>query len=39
MGAQTLDALVDAVETAKSADDKGRTLEELCSRLFASTRS
>jgi hypothetical protein len=35
-GSQTLDALVDAVETAGSADDKGRTLEELCSRLFAS---
>jgi hypothetical protein len=35
-GSETLDALVDAVETAKSADDKGRTLEELCSRLFAS---
>ena len=35
-GAQTLDALVDGVETAKSADDKGRTLEELCSKLFSS---
>ena len=35
-GAETLDALVDAVEAARSADDKGRTLEELCSRLFAS---
>jgi hypothetical protein len=35
-GSETLDALVDAVETAVSADDKGRTLEELCSRLFAS---
>lgn len=35
-GSETLDALVDAVETAGSADDKGRTLEELCSRLFAS---
>ena len=35
-GAETLDALVDAVETASSADDKGRTLEELCSRLFVS---
>jgi len=35
-GSQTLDGLVDAVETARSADDKGRTLEELCSRLFAS---
>lgn len=35
-GSKTLDALVDAVETAGSADDKGRMLEELCSRLFAS---
>ncbi|TCK68447.1 restriction endonuclease [Acidipila rosea] len=35
-GSETLDALVDAVETARSADDKGRTLEELCSRLFSS---
>jgi hypothetical protein len=35
-GSETLDALVDAVETAHSADDKGRTLEELCSRLFSS---
>jgi hypothetical protein len=35
-GSETLDALVDAVENAASADDKGRTLEELCSRLFAS---
>ena len=35
-GSETLDALVDAVGNAKSADDKGRTLEELCSRLFAS---
>jgi hypothetical protein len=35
-GSETLDALVDAVETVRSADDKGRTLEELCSRLFAS---
>jgi hypothetical protein len=35
-GSETLDVLVDAVENATSADDKGRTLEELCSRLFAS---
>jgi hypothetical protein len=35
-GSESLDSLVDAVETAKSADDKGRTLEELCSRLFSS---
>ena len=35
-GSESLDALVDAVEAATSADNKGRTLEELCSRLFAS---
>lgn len=35
-GSETLDRLVDAVETAVSADHKGRTLEELCSRLFSS---
>ena len=35
-GSETLDSLVDAVGTATSADDKGRTLEELCTRLFAS---
>ena len=35
-GSGTLDELVDAVETARSPDDKGRALEELCSRLFAS---
>jgi hypothetical protein len=35
-GSETLDRLVDAVETAISANDKGRTLEELCSRLFSS---
>lgn len=35
-GSETLDSLVDTVEKARSADDKGRTLEELCSRLFAS---
>lgn len=35
-GSASLDRLVDAVETATSADDKGRTLEELCSRLFSS---
>jgi hypothetical protein len=35
-GSESLDALVDAVETTGSADNKGRTLEELCSRLFAS---
>jgi hypothetical protein len=37
-GSETLDALVDAAEKARSADDKGRSLEELCSRLFASVR-
>jgi Restriction endonuclease len=35
-GSQSLDVLVDAVGTAKTADEKGRSLEELCSRLFAS---
>ena len=35
-GSESLDALVDAVENAASPDDKGRALEELCSRLFAS---
>lgn len=35
-GSESIDVLVDAVENAASADDKGRTLEELCSRLFAS---
>jgi hypothetical protein len=35
-GAETLDRLVDTVETASTADDKGRALEELCSQLFAS---
>jgi hypothetical protein len=35
-GSESLDGLIDAVETATSTDDKGRTLEELCSRLFAS---
>jgi hypothetical protein len=35
-GSETLDGLLDAVHKARSADDKGRTLEELCSRLFAS---
>ena len=35
-GLASLDHLVDAVERATSADAKGRTLEELCSRLFSS---
>jgi hypothetical protein len=35
-GSQGLDALVDAVGTTTTADEKGRSLEELCSRLFES---
>lgn len=35
-GSQTLDQLVEAVETATSTDAKGRSLEELMSRLFES---
>ena len=35
-GSQSFDALVDSVATARTADEKGGTLEELCSRLFAS---
>jgi hypothetical protein len=35
-GTESLDALVDAVENAKSPDDKGRSLEELFSRLLES---
>lgn len=35
-GSASLDHLVDAVGRATSADEKGRTLEELCSRLFSS---
>jgi hypothetical protein len=33
-GSESLDQLVDSVERAKSTDDKGRSLDELCSRLF-----
>ena len=33
-GAASLDSLVDRVGTAISNDEKGRSLEELCSRLF-----
>jgi hypothetical protein len=33
-GSETLDKLVESVETATSADDKGKSLEELASRLF-----
>ncbi|HEY9905319.1 MAG TPA: hypothetical protein V6D43_23305 [Candidatus Sericytochromatia bacterium] len=33
-GSQNLDALVDAVEKASSNDERGRSLEELVSRLF-----
>jgi hypothetical protein len=32
-GSESLDTLVDRVETASSPDDKGRSLEELCGRL------
>lgn len=35
-GSESLDQLVIDVETAKSADGKGRSLEELCSRIFES---
>lgn len=35
-GVNSLDGLVDAVERATSADEKGRALEELCARLFSS---
>lgn len=35
-GSETLDRLIDTVENATTTDDKGRTLEELCSRLFSS---
>ena len=35
-GADPLESLVERVSTAVSTDDKGRSLEELCSRLFAS---
>lgn len=35
-GSQTLDQLVEAVEKAASTDTKGRSLEELMSRLFES---
>ncbi|WP_434047587.1 hypothetical protein WME98_06730 [Sorangium sp. So ce296] len=33
-GSEPLDKLVEKVETSKSTDDKGRSLEELASRLF-----
>lgn len=35
-GSKDLDSLVQTVETATTTDDKGRSLEELCSRLFES---
>lgn len=35
-GSNNLDALVDAVDAAQSADQKGRALEELCVRLYSS---
>jgi hypothetical protein len=34
-GSDSLDTLVDKVETASTTDDKGRSLEELCSRVFS----
>lgn len=37
-GSRSLDALVQTVDTATTADDKGRSLEELCSRLFESVK-
>ena len=37
-GSETLDALVQAVDKGITTDDKGRSLEELCSRLFESVR-
>ncbi len=33
-GSESLDALVQAVDNASTTDEKGRSLEELCSRLF-----
>jgi cell division septum initiation protein DivIVA len=33
-GSESLDALVEAVESASTSQAKGRSLEELCSRLF-----
>lgn len=35
-GSKDLDGLVQTVDTATTTDDKGRSLEELCSRLFES---
>lgn len=37
-GTDSLDSLVDAVDAAQSADQKGRALEELCVRLFGSVQ-
>ena len=37
-GKESLDGLVDAVDKGKNTDEKGRSLEELCSRLFESVR-
>ena len=34
-GSATFDALLEQVQTAKTSDERGRSLEELCSRLFA----
>jgi len=33
-GSESFDQLLDSVEKAQSSNDKGRSLEELCSRLF-----
>jgi hypothetical protein len=38
-GAESLDGLVDAVDKGKNTDEKGRSLEELSSRLFESVKS
>lgn len=35
-GSESIDSLVDRVDAATSSDEKGRSLEELCARLFHS---
>lgn len=37
-GSTSMDALVQSVDTGITTDDKGRSLEELCSRLFETVR-
>jgi hypothetical protein len=37
-GTKSLDSLIQAVDKGKSTDEKGRSLEELCSRLFESVK-